>query len=84
MSFFSNKWKNRMLTDEEIKRRTTYHAPTPEAIGKHEMVRGIVTDALFQTDTNIPDCREKSLAITKLEEYMFWANAAIARNHEKL
>lgn len=27
-----------------------------------------------------PDSREKSLAITHLEESMFWANAAIARN----
>ena len=26
-----------------------------------------------------PPCREQSLAITALEEAMFWANAAIAR-----
>jgi len=27
-----------------------------------------------------PDSRERSLALTKLEECMFWANASIARN----
>lgn len=30
-------------------------------------------------DESIPDSREKSLAITKIEEAMFWANAGIAR-----
>lgn len=29
-----------------------------------------------------PKSREQSLAITKVEEAMFWANAAIARNQE--
>jgi antitoxin component of MazEF toxin-antitoxin module len=29
---------------------------------------------------NVPDSREKSVALTKLEEVVFWANAGIARN----
>jgi len=28
----------------------------------------------------MPDCREKSLAITKLEECVMWANKCAARN----
>ena len=28
----------------------------------------------------VPESREQSLAMTKLEEAMFWANAGIARN----
>jgi len=30
--------------------------------------------------TNVPDGRELSLALTKLEEVLMWANAGIARN----
>lgn len=29
---------------------------------------------------DLPDSREKSLSITKLEECMMWANACVARN----
>ena len=31
-------------------------------------------------ETLCPDSRELALAITKLEEVVFWANAAIARH----
>ena len=31
-------------------------------------------------DKSVPDSREKSLAMTKLEECVMWANAGIARN----
>lgn len=31
-------------------------------------------------DTNIPPCRELSIAQTKIEEAMMWARAAVARN----
>ncbi len=30
-----------------------------------------------------PESRELSLALTKLEECIFWANASIARNEKK-
>ncbi|WP_459213736.1 Acb2/Tad1 domain-containing protein [Paenibacillus macerans] len=30
--------------------------------------------------SKVPNSREKSLAMTKLEQSVFWANAGIARN----
>lgn len=33
-------------------------------------------------DVKCPDSREKSLALTNLEQVMFWANAAIARPND--
>lgn len=73
-----------MLTEQEIEDRVTHHPPTIEAIKLHTMVRDDTRKFMTDLEMNIPDCREKSLAITHLEEVMFWANAAIARNHAKL
>jgi hypothetical protein len=46
---------------------------------QHQQVRETCLVAANAIDEVCDDSREKSLAITKLEEAMFWANAAIAR-----
>lgn len=33
-------------------------------------------------DERVPDSRELSLAMTHLEEVVFWSNAAVARNNK--
>lgn len=48
-----------------------------EGIG---VVRQVIGGAADEIDTLVPPSREKSLALTKLEEAAFWANAAIARS----
>lgn len=72
------------LNRAEIESRINYHPPTDRARVLHDSVRQITADAMERFSNQLPDTRETSLAITKLEEAMFWANAAIARNHDKI
>lgn len=64
-----------------LEHRFTYHAPrTPEIVTAHEQVRHVCHEAAGRLAAILPDGREKSLALTNLEQAMFWANAAIARS----
>lgn len=70
------------ITREQLDNRFSYHAPnTDEKVARHQGIRNVL---LASADTIVEltgaPTREQSIAITKLEEAMFWANAAIARN----
>lgn len=70
-------------TKEEINDRIQndfkFH-PADEAKGQtHQAVREACELAAHKINSLVPESREKSLALTKLEEAMFWANAGIAR-----
>jgi len=68
------------MDSADIVKRFTYHPPKPGQPEKYSEIRGEAL-AMAQTINNLcPESREKSLAITKLEEAIFWANASIARN----
>lgn len=47
--------------------------------GDHEQVREGCRLLAHGLNDLLPDGREKALAITNLEQVMFWANAALAR-----
>jgi hypothetical protein len=68
-----------MIPGEDIDRRFNYHAPDSEKVSSHEQVRGMSKTLARNLNVLLPDGREKSLAITHLEEVMMWSNAAIAR-----
>jgi hypothetical protein len=64
----------------DIDKRFAYHpATTDEKRYAHEDIRRACKVLAHQIDRDVPPGREKALAITHLEDAMFWANAAIAR-----
>lgn len=67
----------------DLANRFAYHpAPTPGRQEAHEDIRevcGHLADFLNQV---VPEGREKDIAMTRLEETMFWSNAGIARKPE--
>jgi hypothetical protein len=68
------------FTPDEVHNRFTYHPPQSEERKKgHEYVRQSCERLAMSFAGNLPHGRELSLAITKLEEAMFWANASLAR-----
>lgn len=65
---------------DDIETRFAYHPPDDqETINRHGNIRRGLRIAAEVVNHNCPEGREKSLAVTKLEEAMMWANAAIAR-----
>jgi len=60
------------------KRFDHHQAATTERASEHQEVRDSVKALAAVFDT-LPAGREKAVALTKLEESMFWANAAVAR-----
>lgn len=58
----------------------TYHAPKDDQRDRYEAIRGQTRSLAATIETLCPDSRERSLAHTKLEEAVMWANASIARN----
>jgi hypothetical protein len=63
----------------DIDNRFEYHPPDEARALQHQAVRGSLEDTAHALNILLPEGREKSLVITHLEEAMFWANAAIAR-----
>jgi len=66
--------------NEQIEKAFTYHAPKAGQVPRYEDIRATAKELAVTIDDYCPDSLEKSLALTKLDEAVMWANAAIARN----
>lgn len=67
------------MKNEEIDRRFQTHKPSYMDTSKMQDIRSQCRSTAELIEVAVPDGREKALALTKLEESMFWANAGIAR-----
>jgi hypothetical protein len=68
------------METQELEKRFTYHKLDVEQNNHCADIRQKAHELAILIDGLCPDSREKSVAITKLEEVVFWANAAIARH----
>ena len=66
------------MTDDQITEIFTYHPPDVEQQVTYEANRETMRVAVLEIADTLPGCREKSLFITKCQEAMMMANAAIA------
>jgi hypothetical protein len=65
--------------EQELVTRFKYHPPKPEQVRKYEGIREVGLSFARLIVDFVPDCRERALALTKLEEAIMHANAGIAR-----
>lgn len=63
-----------------IEKSYTYHAPKDSQTARYIAIREKAKELAYMIDELCPESRERSLAFTKLDECVMWANASIARN----
>ena len=65
---------------DDLENRFTYHKPFGTQPARYEELRAKAKELAKAYVACCPESRELSLAITNLEQSVFWANASIARN----
>lgn len=68
------------MLEDDLRNRFAFHPGTADTIPKHERVRDLCLALSLELNALVPDSREKSLAMTHLEDVMYQANAGIARH----
>jgi ubiquinone biosynthesis protein Coq4 len=64
---------------DELRNRFTYHAPQGDQAERYGEIRAKALEFAELICERTVASREQSLALTKLDEVVFFANAAIAR-----
>jgi hypothetical protein len=68
------------MKDQALENRFAVHSLSEDDATRCACVRAMIGEVASFVKNITPDSRELSLGITKLEEAMFWINAAIARS----
>jgi len=71
------------MNSEDIRNRFTYHKPDAAKAHSFEVIRALAHEFADLINRDVPEGREKSLAVTHIEEAVFWANAGSAREIPK-
>jgi hypothetical protein len=74
------KRKMTIMKNAKIENNFSYHAPKEGQPEKYTAIREKAKELAYLIEENVPDSREKSIAMTQLEDTVMWANAGIARN----
>ena len=64
----------------DLVNRFTYHPPKDGQAEQYEQIRATGLYLANLINAQCPESREKSLAVTHIEDAVMWANAAIARH----
>jgi hypothetical protein len=67
-------------TEDEIIRRLGFHPATPEVVETYAQLRQAAIDYALKVNELCPESREKSLALTSLQETSMWAIGSVATN----
>lgn len=68
-----------IITKDDLITRFQYHQVSPNRGSQIDELREHFRSLGFELASRLPQGRESALALTKLEEAMFWASASIAR-----
>ena len=68
------------MDEATIKNNFMYHSPKGSQPARYEAIRAMAKQFAEMIQSSCPDSREKSLAFTKLEEAVMWANKSISVN----
>lgn len=72
--------KKEKSMENTIENNFTYHPPKDDQAERYMMIRKEAKEFAKLISELCPESRERSIAITNLEQSVMWANASIARN----
>ena len=75
-----NKYEPSLEDVAKVENAFVYHAPKEGQPERYTLIRDEAKALALLILANCPPSRERSLAITNLEQAIMWANASIARN----
>lgn len=71
------------MTNEQLSEIFTYKRPFGNQPDRYERLRNIGKILALEINALCPESREKSLAITNLQQTIMWANASVAINEKE-